>query len=105
MSEQTRQARKAKLDEIYTKVDALRERITEIENEIDALYASASPELPEDREWRITQMSPSERMLHDLTEMMLHRSTQKLAEDLVRPNDFVNQLATSQVGTKLKIHF
>ena len=66
MSEETRRNRKDEIHAIDAIIDALRSEIESLEDRIAALRLEKPPELPEDREWRLAQMTPGERALRAL---------------------------------------
>jgi hypothetical protein len=99
MSEATRAARTEALARRAAMIEAIEAKIDRLQAQIDELPWPT--ELDEDREWRIEQMTPYERLLHDIMHKGLSPfSRNYLAEQLAKNYDLGPQ---AKIGTSLRI--
>jgi hypothetical protein len=77
MTEETRRTRAAVAAEANTKIEALYEEISRIEDQISEIRSGIPVELPDDREWRLSQLNPTQRSLVELTEKMFREAVKR----------------------------
>ena len=105
MSEETRRQRLIAQAEADLKIEALQDQILALENAIERLQRDVPRELPEDREWRLEQLSPIQRELVEMTEIMFQRNIEQQAEAFLRQSQDITFAQGSQwkIGTQLRI--
>jgi chromosome segregation ATPase len=115
MTEETRQLRAAAIAKADTKIEGLRDEITALEGLIEEIQRKVPPELPDDREWRLSQLSEPERKLireattlrSRIAERLFHESLARISEEqdeLIRSLEYVED-PQWKVGTQLRIKF
>lgn len=105
MSEETRRLRATEIAAAATKIAKFQEVIDMCEACIEEIRNGVSAELPEDREWRLAQMSPGERKLAEISELMFQRSMLHAFE---QENNLLGDLEFARgpqwkIGTELRI--